>query len=159
MTHDGQSNFIAKPIGRDGEEGFSWVNEIGPFTGTTFQEMDDIFAPYGKKNPIVAAEVQADGNWSFQIRPLRAATKVNPKTGSGVGENVIQFAKATKGFKRITLAHDGESNFIVKPITSKGETGFSLVNEIGPYSGTLRLPANTKYLWFQADGNWTYTVK
>lgn len=159
LTHDGSSNFIVKPIGRDGDDGFSWTNEIGPYSGTTFQEMDDIFAPYNKKNPIIAVEVTADGNWSIQIRKLSAAPRQNVKRGSGTGDAVIRFSKPTKGLTRMTLTHDGDSNFIVKPIDGKGETGFSMVNEIGNYRGTVRVPAGTRYMWVQADGAWSYSTR
>ena len=159
LTHDGTSNFIVKPIGKDGDEGMYWLNEIGPFNGTVFQEMDDIFAPYNKKNPIVAATVQADGNWTITINKLSSAPAKGAKSGNGAGDQVFKFAKATKGFKRITLSHEGTSNFIVYPIDSKGKTGFYLTNEIGAYSGTVRLPSGTKYIWVRADGPWSYTIK
>jgi len=159
LTHDGSSNFIVKPIGKDGDDGFSWVNEIGPFTGTVYQETDALFAPYDKKNPIVAVEVQADGNWTMDIRKLSAAPRQPIAKGSGSGMSVIQFPKGSSGFMRMTLTHDGDSNFIVKPIAKSGDVGFSLVNEIGPYSGTVRVPSGTKYLWVNANGNWTYSTK
>jgi hypothetical protein len=159
FTHDGASNFIVEPIGKDGKEGFSWTNEIGPYTGTVFQEMNDLFAPYSKKNPIVAASVRADGNWSMQIRKLSAAPKKGLKAGTGTGDSVIGFTKVPTGFTRITLRHDGSSNFVVYPIDKKGKAGSYLVNEIGAYSGTVRLPAGTKYLWFKSDGPWSYKTK
>lgn len=159
LTHDGTSNFIVKPIGKDGEEGFSWTNEIGAYNGTIFQEMGGIFAPYSKKNPIVAVSVMADGNWNIQINKLSSAAGQPLKQGQGAGDNVIRFNQNVKGFKRITFTHDGTSNFIVRPITAKGEEGISLVNEIGNYKGTVRLPAGTKYLYVIADGAWTYSTK
>ena len=159
LTHDGASNFIVKPIGKDGDEGMYWLNEIGPFTGTVFQEMDDLFAPYNKKNPIVAASVQADGNWTITIKKLSGAPTKSPKSGTGAGFEVFKFVKATKGFKRITLNHEGSSNFIVYPIDSKGKASFYLANEIGIYKGTVRLPSGTKYIWVRADGPWSYTIK
>lgn len=159
LTHDGQSNFIVKPVGRDGEDSFSWVNEIGPYSGTTFQTMEGFLASFDKKNPIIAADVMADGNWSIQIRKLTGAPKKSLKRGAGTGDMVIRFAKPTKGLTRMTLTHAGSSNFIVKPIDNSGDEGFSMVNEIGAYKGTVRVPAGTRYLWVQADGDWNYTTK
>lgn len=159
LTHQGDSNFIVKPVGADGEEGFTWANEIGPWQGTTFQEMNDFFSRYGPKNPIVALSVQADGPWNIAIKPLGAAPRQALKSGSGAGESVIRFRSRPKGLTRITLQHDGESNFIVRPITASGKTGISLVNEIGPYKGTKLLPPGTQYLWVNADGNWSYTTR
>jgi hypothetical protein len=159
LSHQGESNFIVKPVGANGEEGFSWANEIGPWQGTTFQEMNDFFSRYGAKNPIVALSVQADGPWNISIKPLGAAPRQALKSGKGTGESVVRFRSTPKGLTRITLQHDGESNFIVKPITASGKTGFSLVNEIGPYRGTKILPPGTQYLWVNADGNWSYTTR
>ena len=159
LTHDGASNFIVSPVGKDGDEGMSWANEIGPYTGTIFQEMNDLFSPYNSKNPIIAATVMADGNWSMQVQKLSAAPRKSAKNGNGAGDQVIQFPKASKGFKRIAFSHDGTSNFIVIPIDAKGKSGVSLVNEIGNYKGTVALPSGTKYLWVKADGNWNYSVR
>ena len=158
MTHDGASNFIVSPIGADGEDGFSWANVIGPYSGTTLQEMGDIFASYGRKNPIVAAEVKADGNWVMQVRKLSQAPRQSLSRGQGIGDQVIAFSRSPSGLKKMTLTHLGSSNFIVKPVDSKGSVGMSLVNEIGQYKGTVRLPSGTKYLWVQADGEWNYSV-
>ena len=159
LTHNGASNFIVRPIAKNGDDGFSWVNEIGPFAGTVFQEMGDTFNPYSKKNPIVAIEVRADGNWTIDIRTLSSAPRQPLARGSGAGMAVVQFPKGSSGFMRMTLSHDGDSNFIVRPITKDGEVGFSLVNEIGAYSGTVRLPSGTKYLWVDASGPWTYVTR
>lgn len=159
LTHDGSSNFIVQPVGRDGEDGLTWVNEIGPYSGTTFQSMGGFIATFDKKNPIVAADVMADGNWSIQIRKLKAAPKKSLKRGSGSGDAVIRFPKPTKGLTRMTLTHNGDSNFIVQPIDSSGDDGISMVNEIGSYKGTVRVPSGTKYLWVIADGDWSYTTK
>jgi len=159
LTHDGASNFIVQPVGRDGEDGLTWVNEIGPYSGTTFQSMGGFISTFDKKNPIVAADVMADGNWTMQIRKLKAAPKKRLKRGSGAGDAVIRFPKPTKGLTRMTLTHNGDSNFIVQPIDRKGDDGISMVNEIGQYKGTVRVPAGTKYLWIIADGEWSYRTK
>ena len=159
LTHDGSSNFIVQPVGRDGEDGLTWVNEIGPYSGTTFQSMGGFIATFDKNNPIVAVDVMADGNWTMQIRKLKAAPKKSLKRGSGTGDAVIRFPKPTKGLTRMTLTHNGDANFIVQPIDRKGDDGISMVNEIGQYKGTVRVPAGTKYLWIIANGDWSYTTK
>lgn len=159
LTHEGLSNFIARPIGRDGKSGMTWVNEIGNFSGTTFQDVDTVLSPFGKRNPIVAAEVKASGNWTIQIRKLSAAPKKNLKSGSGSGAQVIRFNRKPSGLARVTLTHDGSSNFIVRPIDAKGKVGSSLANEIGAYRGTVRMPAGTAYLWIKADGAWSYATR
>lgn len=150
MSHDGTSNFIVRPIDSAGEEGYSWANEIGVWTGTIFQEK-------GSK-PIVAAGVDADGSWTIRVAPLASAPVVSMKAYAGAGDSVVQFRAASQGLKRIKLTHDGTSNFIVRPIDARGAEGYSLVNEIGPFTGTMLLPKGTRYLSVMADGNWSLKI-
>ena len=51
-----------------------------------------------------------------------------------------------------TIRHGGSSNFVV---SAWGSSWDLLVNEIGNYSGTVRVPAGTVIFEVQADGNWT----
>jgi hypothetical protein len=150
LRHSGDSNFIVHPIFSNGKEGYSWANEIGDWSGTVFQAKES--------KAIVAASVEADGNWTIRVAPLDRAPVVNSKGYRGSGTAVVQFSRPSTGFHRIKLTHDGESNFIVHPITPSGDEGYSLVNEIGSYSGTKVLPVNTQYVSVIADGNWSLRV-
>ena len=71
---------------------------------------------------------------------------------------MVKLPKAAKRGTRVTLTHDGESNFIVRPLKTSGKAGMSVVNEIGTYQGTRLLPSGTKYLEIDADGAWTVKV-
>ena len=150
-TYEGDSNFIVYPVDGSGKRGFSWFNEIDSWSGRIFQ--------IGVSKPWAAFAVETTGDWTITISPLSTAKVVNPKSYSGSGADVIKFSKASKGLKKITVTHDGESNFFVRPINSKGRQGFSLVNEIGEYNGTTLLPNDTLYLAIIGDGNWTISVK
>lgn len=150
-TYEGDSNFIVYPVDGSGKRGFSWFNEIDSWSGRIFQ--------IGVTKPWAAFAVETTGNWTITISPLSTAKVINPKSYSGSGADVIKFNKASKGLKKLTVTHDGESNFFVRPISSKGRQGFSLVNEIGEYSGTTLLPNDTLYLAIIGDGNWTISVK
>lgn len=150
LTYEGSDNFIVRPVNRDGDEGISWANEIGTWSGTIFQGKPSV--------PIVAASVEADGNWKIAIKPLAAAPVVSARRYSGSGYSVVKFRASSSGFKRIKFTHDGESNFIVRPISSSGSEGISLVNEIGPYAGTKVLPKGTRYLSVIADGAWSFSI-
>lgn len=50
-----------------------------------------------------------------------------------------------------TFSHSGSSNFVVR---SWGDRRSLMVNEIGAYTGTVRLP-DAVALEINADGNWT----
>ena len=56
------------------------------------------------------------------------------------------------------LTHDGESNFVVFEETGDAFSMGLLVNEIGPYSGTVPLSAGPSLISISADGAWTAVV-
>jgi hypothetical protein len=147
LTHTGESNYIVSPISSGGREGASIVNEIGAFTGT-------VVLPKGTRYLAVVA----DGTWTSAVASLARAPIVPAAGYTGTGKSVVKLPKAAKKGTQVTLTHDGESNFIVVPRKTSGKAGMSLVNEIGTYTGTRRLPAGTKYLEIDADGTWTVKI-
>ncbi len=153
-THDGTANFIVKGLSRDGQKESLLVNEIGPYSGTVLEDMGT-FSGFTKKNPLVALEIKADGNWTVRTRPLAAAPR--DRQGTGMGDQVIKLRKPVKGLKKVAFTHNGTSNFIVKAVDRKGDTDL-LVNEIGAYEGSGRIPPGTRYLSIKADGDWTYSI-
>ena len=74
-----------------------------------------------------------------------------------MGDQVIKLRKPVKGLKKVAFTHNGTSNFIVKAVDRKGDTDL-LVNEIGAYEGSGRIPPGTRYLSIKADGDWTYSI-
>lgn len=149
--YQGEDNFIVRPIDNDGESGSSWFNEIESWAGTVYQEPSS--------RAWAAFSVETVGEWKITISPISSAPKVNSKKFSGTGSQVVNLGSSSKGLKRATIKHSGESNFVVLPIESSGKRGFSMVNEIGNYSGTTLLPRGTRYLAIVADGDWNVSIK
>jgi hypothetical protein len=56
-------------------------------------------------------------------------------------------------FDRATFIHDGERNFQVREFLGRG-----IVNEIGPYEGTVRV-GELFGLEINADGSWTVQLE
>jgi hypothetical protein len=81
-------------------------------------------------------------------------------TYRGTGDDVVRI-HTTKKPGLIHFTHDGESNFIVHTVDPRGKTGEYLVNEIGPYNGTVLYndygTKGTSGLEIKADGTWTAT--
>ncbi|MEU8055224.1 hypothetical protein [Microbispora bryophytorum] len=81
-------------------------------------------------------------------------------TYRGEGDDVVRI-HATKKPGLIRFTHDGESNFIVHTVDPRGKAGEYLVNEIGPYTGTVLYndygTKGTSGLEIKADGPWTAT--
>ena len=153
LRHGGSSNFVVRPA-TSGGEGSSIVNDIGPYTGRVLAE--------GRGDDIIGFDVRADGEWVIvAMNPILAREAELARTYEGVGDSVIVFPLDLDDpmpidvFGRVTLEHDGESNFIVRELF-----GRSLVNEIGAYSGTVRLPTDGLLgVTIRADGAWVLSFE
>ena len=78
---------------------------------------------------------------------------------TGSGDSVIRDVFIDSYYNVITLSHDGDSNFIVRGHCDDGSSEL-LVNEIGPYNGTVLLGTVSPYmLEIKADGNWSVHVE
>jgi len=74
----------------------------------------------------------------------------NSITGTG-DDVVLYFGEAAPA----TITHDGSRNFAVWLYGNSTEL---VVNEIGPYTGTVRWIAGPSVVAVTADGNWGVTV-
>lgn len=57
-----------------------------------------------------------------------------------------------------TISHQGTSNFAVWALDANLNRRDLLVNEIGAYTGTVRVERGTAGLEINADGSWTVTI-
>jgi TM2 domain-containing membrane protein YozV len=142
-THDGSSNFSLSVLdASNASTGQLLVNTIGAYKGTTAYG----FTALGKGTTI---QITADGNWTITISPVSAAPAMVP---SGAGDGVFLYSgKAGK----LTVTHDGTSNFTVSEETGEAFHDGLLINEIGAYSGTVPLSSGPSVIVVGADGNWT----
>jgi len=85
------------------------------------------------------------------------ATRLEPITLSGTGDDVIEIAQYS-AYSKAKLTHTGERNFIVRPLNADGTDRRSLVNEIGAYEGTVPWDKAGHSLSIRADGDWTITL-
>lgn len=146
VNHDGDSNFIVWGTDERGEETDLIVNEIGVYEGVAAVN-------FGYGDPISGFDIDADGAWSIVIRPAANARAIGSTGGSGQADEVVT-ATALAG-EVVDVTHNGESNFIIWAYDTAGDPLDLVVNEIGPYQGTQRIPVGTKWLEIDADGPWT----
>ena len=130
--------------------GFSYnellVNEIGGYLGERLMDL----SPFEQRSE--ALEINNDGRWVFQIRPLSTVQWMGP-TMSGSGDRVVYFPGGP-AVGRFT--HNGRSNFIVEAVTS---TDWDLVvNEIGSYDGRKPVGLAPSFISIRADGQWTVAI-
>jgi len=81
---------------------------------------------------------------------------------SGSGAEVSDPFQLEEGLSVITLTHSGDSNFIVRVLSTSDDDTEYLVNEIGDYDGVTAfgVDATGEYvLDIDADGPWTATIE
>ena len=91
--------------------------------------------------------------------PTTTTTTIPPPTAlSGSGDEVVDI-DLTPYVGAVAVIHNsGSSNFTVSAIGAGNEQLDLLVNEIGPYQGTVLLPREPVVIVVTADGNWTLDV-
>lgn len=133
------SNTVLKSNGADS----LLVNEIGAYSGTHIIDTK-------KTSATTELEVSAVGAWTITVADL---STVNPVSGPvrGHGDMVVYLAGKTS---KAAITNVGQSNFVV---IGYGTSFPQLaVNEIGSYSGTVRLTAPA-FVQVESSGDWTIT--
>lgn len=145
LSHTGSANFALISYTTDGEQIDLLVNTIGPYEGSRpiNLQADELVAEL---------EITADGSWSITALPL-AELPTMDEAFEGTGDQVILYEGSGD---RLTATHDGEANFAVWTWNTTDRD--LLVNEIGPYQGTVRIDSATVLIEVVADGNWTFTT-
>ena len=141
MTHAGRRNFIIHSYSADGDKDYL-INEIGAYDGTVLL----------LSTPPVMLNIQADGNWTYEIRKLETTDETS---FSGKSDYVTDIFSCASGAQVWHFKHNGDHNFIVHMYTTDGRD--SIVNEIGAYdaSQVITVPAGSKVFFeITADGDW-----
>lgn len=125
----------------DGDEGLL-VNAIGSYAGT---HLINIY----EGTTTSSFEINADSDWKLVVADLKELPESASKI-SGKGDAVVLFAA---GNSRAKVNYKGEGNFVV--IGYGGDGADLAVNEIGDYSGTVRLDPGLVQV--KAEGPWTIT--
>ncbi|MEV0312666.1 hypothetical protein [Nonomuraea fuscirosea] len=145
-THSGESNFIVWAVA-GGKQVDLVANEVGEYKGV--RAFNTVFP-----RKVRALEVTADGAWTLQVLPITKARYWAIKA-KGAGPDVIRLTAPLRAARRITLRHQGESNFIVWALDNRGRVTKLLANRVGDYRGRVLLPAGTRYATVEADGVWS----
>ncbi|MEV7606138.1 TM2 domain-containing protein [Paenarthrobacter sp. NPDC089322] len=133
------SNTVLKTNGRES----LLVNTIGAYAGKHVVDT--------RSTSVTSEfEINADAAWTLSIEDI---TTIAPSAGpvSGRGDQVVLLSgKSTKA----TITHQGEGNFVVQGYG--GSYPELAVNEIGSYSGTVKL-TGPGFVQVNAEGDWTIT--
>ena len=145
-THNGSRNFALSVLdAANSPTGDLLVNTIGAYSGTTAWGINAL-------GDGARIQITADGDWTITISPMGAAPLL---ASSGSGDAVFLYDGSAAA---LTATHDGTRNFVVIEETAELFNMGLLVNDIGPYSGTVPLSTGPSVITVNADGGWTLTV-
>ena len=145
LTHDGSRNFAIFSLDAGMAQQDLIVNTIGPYQGT-------VLFNAGFGGDPSSLEITADGNWTVTMKSVLSLRQFSGNAVTGVGDDVVLYLGDAGA---ATISHDGSRNFA---IWLYGDSTDLVVNEIGPYNGTVRWIAGPSVVAVTADGNWSVTV-
>lgn len=142
ITYTGGSNFSITSYTRTNDYVDLLVNEIGAYEGVR-----PINFAVGDK--VGFLEISASGPWTINaVYLLDLEIQTGQAAGSGDDVIIMNVDSAV-----VDITHDGSSNFAIWAWTTDDRD--LLVNEIGPYDGTVRSLTGFVIYDIAADGNWT----
>ena len=143
MSHSGSRNFVVWSLDENLEQSDLLVNTIGGYSGTVPFSLDS-----GER--VSAFEINADGAWTITLRDVLTVREApQGETSTGQGDDVLVY----RGDATIAdVTHSGERNFV---IWSYGDGSDLIINDIGPYSGSVRWQAGGALIEVSADGAWS----
>jgi hypothetical protein len=146
IQHTGGRNFAVHTLNSALSNTDLLVNTIGNYSGTV------LFDARSSRGETTALKITADGSWTVKLVPLTSVRSFDGSTPmTGHGDYVFAY---TGDAKAATFTHDGSRNIAVH---SYGTRSDLLVNEIGPYTGTVVWTPG--FYTVTADGNWSATLK
>lgn len=153
LKHQGESSFSVWLLDAQGEKVDLLANDIGDFDGAAGLGIEQA----GE----FVLDVSADGPWSVSIEQPRPTTASALTSAAGSGRAVQGPFSWGGGLARFTLSHQGDANFSVWLLDSKGEKTELLVNEIGAFNGSkaVGVDAGIYYLDVTANGAWTVKME
>jgi hypothetical protein len=147
VSHNGVAAFELSMLDGDLNQLALVESVVGPLSGTY---------PLGFEGDATPSylRIDADGDWTIEIKPVEEARVWQADLVSGTGADVLRFEG---GASVVDYSNAGSSNFIVQ---YHRNPGFDLlVNEIGPIAGTTTMPAGPGVVVVDAAGDWTLSAR
>lgn len=140
ISHSGERNFVVWAYDNEGNKELL-VNKIGAYNGTVLLSHSGTYQ----------LEIKADGNWSIQSSGLSTTDKTS---FIGNGDCVTEIFDNPSG--KWEIKNNGESNFVVRVYDVLVDKKKLLVNEIGDYSGVVKVDM-VGYSFFEVNssGEWS----
>jgi hypothetical protein len=147
VSHNGVAAFELSMLDGDLNQLALVESVVGPLSGTYPLGFEGDATPSYRR-------IDADGDWTIEIKPVEEARVWQADLVSGTGADVLRFEG---GASVVDYSNAGSSNFIVQ---YHRNPGFDLlVNEIGPIAGTTTMPAGPGVVVVDAAGDWTLSAR
>lgn len=112
-------------------------------------------------------EVESEGPWQIDVlwpTPETASVSEVPFEQSGAGDQAVYFVLVQTGTHTLTLTHDGEGPYSMKPVTSEGRLYIDQLSGNGATSASIEFTINNTAFEFlilniRADANWTVAIE
>ena len=96
--------------------------------------------------------ITADGDWTLTVEQRSSALTFDPTAGvTGENPDVVAYDDAAPW--TATVAYDGTGPIVVSAVTVSGAQ--QLVNQAGPFTGTIEVPAGPGFVTVDAPGSWS----
>jgi hypothetical protein len=145
FTHEGEGNFAVASLDPTSEMIEILVNEIGPYAGTRGMQ-------FSVGEVVTGLEIMADGDWTYQIRPLFQEPIMSCPV-DGQSDDIIILSNFTEVAGTADVTHAGDGNFSILAWGASGND--LLVNEMGPYDGAVAVSAGLVVWDITANGAWS----
>ncbi|MBF6241456.1 hypothetical protein IU474_30915 [Nocardia otitidiscaviarum] len=148
LIMDGDNPFRVSTRSEQGTELAVLAQAVGAYRGVLPLDLGVVPAT-------LHIDTSADMRWRVTIDRLSNAPRWNGRA-SGAGSAVLRVpSRLRMGFAELRVSHTGSARFRVIAHTPWPTL---LVDGIGPYRGTVALPAGSHTLQIDADGSWSISL-
>ena len=144
VTHDGAGEFAVQPQQGGVPAGAPVVSATGPWSGRYLvgPRRDDLrLRRHRRRRP-----------GRSRVQQRSSALTFDPATGvSGENPDVVAYDEAAPW--AATVGYDGPGPIVVRSVTVSGSQ--ELVNQAGPFSGDIEVPAGPGFVTVDAVGAWS----
>ena len=143
VTHAGDGAFSVQPQQGGVPVGDPFANVEGPAVGRYL---------VGLGGTISGFAITADGDWTLAVEQRSSALTFDPAAGvTGENPDVVAYGDAAP--RTAEVVYDGSGPIVVSAVTASGTQ--RLVDEPGPFSGPIEVPAGTGFVTVDAPGTWS----
>ncbi len=143
VTHDGEGAFAVQPQQGGVPAGPPFASVTGAWSGRYL---------VGLGGTISGFAITADGDWTLTVQQRSSALALDAASGvSGQNADVVAYDDTAPW--SASVAYEGSGPIVVSAATVSGVQ--ELVNQPGPFTGDVEVPAGPGFITIEAPGSWS----